>query len=230
MVMHSRNCSLVLLNAKSKFPPKTQKQSGQWLLFVIFCVKIWLCEWSRKEQSATRWQTITSCSLKKHGDHGPDKDSNNTLSKLRVDGTVSKRTILHVSIILKQKDYPSYFDKPISEDTRLCTFSVNEKGDLNPPSVPLSIWNNIHVSNTTQLEASREITLVINEMGKENITIKVWDMVHLFGLGCFWKWSVFQTTASWKSKSTLSSIFQLCPQLFIEDCHNVKINNYILHC
>lgn len=130
-------------------------------------------EAGKSRETVTRWQIITSCSLKKHGDHGPDKDSHNTLLKLRADGTVSKRTILHVLIILKQKDYSSYFDNPISEDTRLCTFSVNEKGDLNPPSVPLSIWNNIHVSNTTWLEASREITLVINEMGKENITIKV---------------------------------------------------------
>lgn len=106
-------------------------------------------EAGKSRETATRWQTITSCSLKKHGDHSPDKDSNNTLSKLRADGTVSKRTILHVSIILKQKDYSSYVDNPIFEDTRLCTFSVNEKGDLNPPPVPLSIWNNIHVSNTT---------------------------------------------------------------------------------
>jgi len=94
-------------------------------------------EAEKSRESETRWQTITRHSLKKKWEHSADKESNNTHLKLRADGTASRRTILQC------------FDNPIAEETRLCTFFVNEKDDVNPPSAPLSIRNNIHVFNTT---------------------------------------------------------------------------------
>lgn len=48
-----------------------------------------------------------------------------------------------------QKGYSSHSDNPISEETRLCIFSVNEKGDVKPPQVTLFIWKNVHACNFT---------------------------------------------------------------------------------
>lgn len=159
-----------------------------------FCVEIWLWERSRREQR-----------------NGDTAANNHKLQPEKGLGAcpwqgLSWHTFeAEVRWNCKQKDYPLCLDNPISEEIRLCTLSVNGKDDLNPPSVPLSIGNNIHVSSTTWLDSFREITLVISVTGKENVTIKFWDMVHLFRLGSFWKWSVFKWTTG------LSQVFK--PQL-----------------
>lgn len=66
------------------------------------------------------------CSLEKHWNHGPIKDSSNTHSK-------------QSRWNCKQKDYMSGFPNPMSKETRLGTFSVNKRKDLNLLLVPLSV-------------------------------------------------------------------------------------------
>lgn len=123
----------------------------------FLCVKIWLCERvGKSRETKERWQSITSCSLEKYFDHGPAKDFSIHSKQRKWNG--------------KQKDYTRGFPNLMSKETRLSTFSVNKRNYLNLLLVPLSVWNNTRASNTTYLDVSREITLVIYVVGKENIT------------------------------------------------------------
>lgn len=123
-----------------------------------------------------------------------------------------------------QKDYSSYFYNPISEETRLCIFSANEKGDVNPPSVTLfylekcsclqlylASWDE-RDNTSDKCNGKREHDNTILKHGSTLQAGKLWKW-ELFKWSVSLK-SVFQMTASWKSKSTVYTTPQFCPQLF----------------
>lgn len=98
----SRYGSVLLFKVKFNSPSK--HKSWPTAAVSYFCERfVCINEEGKARETYSRRQTVTGCSLKKHWQHGSDKDSNNTHFKLRVDETVIKGAILHVSIILYLK-------------------------------------------------------------------------------------------------------------------------------